>query len=387
MTTTFKIAAICTVYFPASHADVIVSRWLAPRPTDAAWGWAPRTQIAALYVAQFPANDLSSLTAEERQARRFSPGDDLARLTAREHDLPLYLTIRDALTLGGDRLAVDGVLLIGEHGEYPFNEYGQHLYPRKEFFDEIVAVFAESGRSVPVFCDKHLSWNMDWAREMVDTARRLGFPLMAGSSLPYSTRLQPPLPPNSAIQEGVGLFYVGPETYGFHSLEGMQAFVETRAGGETGIAAITTYRGDAVWAAMEQGAWSRELFEVALRACVHVKEGDVRANCQPVAFCFEHTDGLRTTYVLLEGHIQDFAFALRTAGGQIHANRWEAGDFDNFFGHFATLNHQIEEMFLTGRASVPIERTLLTTLSIATAMHALATPGVRIPTPQLQIAY
>ncbi|MCL6509292.1 MAG: hypothetical protein K6U78_01245, partial [Anaerolineae bacterium] len=180
-----KIAAICTTYFPTSHADVIVSRWMEPRPTDERWGWQPRTRIASLYVAQHrPNRRLIELPparwGEVPHSRELELGAPLARI----HSVPMFNTIREALTLGGHTLAVDGVLLIGEHGDYPVNSLGQTLYPRKEFFDEIVAVFRESGRCVPVFCDKHLSWNAEWAREMVATAREMGFPLMAGSSLP-----------------------------------------------------------------------------------------------------------------------------------------------------------------------------------------------------------
>ena len=398
----FSIAAICTAYFPASHADVIISRWLEPFPTDDQWGWQPHTRIASLYVDQFPPNDLSALSPDEQRARGFSKDDDLARAKSAQYKIPLYPSIRQALTLGGEELAVDGVLLIGEHGDYPFNALGQHLYPRKQFFDEIVAVFRESGRTVPVFSDKHLSWNVDWAQEMVDTAHDMGFPLMAGSSLPYSTTLQPPLPAGSQIEEGVGLFYVGSESYGFHSLEAMQAFVETRSGGETGISALTTYKGDDVWKAMENGAWSGDLFQAALETCTSARPGDIRQNCRvaepydgngsPLAFCFEHVDGLRTTHVLLAGHIEDFAFAIRARddqanGAQIHAARWEAGGPDQFHGHFGTLDAKIQEMFLSGKASVPIARTLLTTKMIAAALQALQSPSRRVETPQLSIAY
>jgi hypothetical protein len=394
----FKIAAVCTAYYPASHADVIVSRWLEPHPTDAAWGWQPRTRIASLYVAQFqPDQSLNDLPKSQWRTFGYKPGLELARPTAREYGVPLFDMIRAALTFGGDTLAVDGVLLIGEHGDYPRNDYGQILYPRKEFFDQIVAVFRESGRSVPVFCDKHLSWNIAWAQEMVETARELEFPLMAGSSVPYSMRLQPPLLPSAGIVEGVALYYVGSEVYGFHSLEAMQTFVETRIGGETGIVAITAYKGDDVWAAMDADAWSRDLFDAALTTCADVTPGDMRENCKraspydrhgsPTAFVLEHADGLRTTHVLLDGHIHDFALAVRERDGTVHANRWEAGDSDVFYAHFAALDAKIQDMFLTGQLPAPIERTLLTTMTIASCMHALDTPGVRIETPHLHVVY
>ena len=48
------------------------------------------------------------------------------------------ISVRDALVENG-KLAVEGVLLIGEHGNYPRNEKGQILYPRFEMFSQIVA--------------------------------------------------------------------------------------------------------------------------------------------------------------------------------------------------------------------------------------------------------
>ena len=56
------------------------------------------------------------------------------------------------------KLAVEGVLLIGEHGNYPRNDKGQILYPRLEMMEQIAAAFRKAGRSVPVFNDKHLSY-------------------------------------------------------------------------------------------------------------------------------------------------------------------------------------------------------------------------------------
>ena len=156
-----RIAAIVTEYRHKSHAQGIVDRFLD------GYGWEgqhyrPSVEIVSLYVDQRPAGDLS----RERAQRH--PG------------LKVYPTIAKALTRGGDRLAVDGVLIIGEHGKYPRNEKGQTLYPRYEFFQQTVEVFRRSGRSVPVFNDKHLSWNWEWAKSMVETARAMGFPFMAG---------------------------------------------------------------------------------------------------------------------------------------------------------------------------------------------------------------
>jgi hypothetical protein len=136
-----RIAAIVTTYYPASHADVIVSKFLKGFPTDEGL-IPPRAEVASMYMDQ----------VHER---------DIGMSIAKEYNVPLFPSIRQALTLGGEELAVDGVLLIGEHGDYAWNEKGQHLYPRRYFFEQICGVLATSGRSVPVFSDKHLSYN--WA--------------------------------------------------------------------------------------------------------------------------------------------------------------------------------------------------------------------------------
>ena len=116
------------------------------------------------------------------------------------------------------------MLLIGEHGNYPTNAKGQVEYPRKQFFDQIVAVFRRSGRVAPVFNDKHLSYRWDWAKEMVDTARAMKIPLMAGSSVPLAERRPPlELPGGAKIVEAVSIHGGGVESYDFHALEVLQS--------------------------------------------------------------------------------------------------------------------------------------------------------------------
>ena len=80
MTRDFKIGVVATIYYPASHADVIVSRWLEPRPEDREWGWdTPQSRIASLYVAQFPAQDVRDMALGEFERSRNRTDVDLAR--------------------------------------------------------------------------------------------------------------------------------------------------------------------------------------------------------------------------------------------------------------------------------------------------------------------
>jgi hypothetical protein len=165
-----KLAAVVTVYRKYSHAQHIVDRFLDGYGWNGAYHHPPMDLIS-LYVDQMPREDLS----RERASRH--PG------------LKIYPTIAEALTCGSSKLAVDGVVVVGEHGDYPRNEKGQTEYPRYRFFEEIVKVFHTSNRSVPVFNDKHLSWNWTWAKQMYDTSRSMGFPFLAGSSLPVTWRI------------------------------------------------------------------------------------------------------------------------------------------------------------------------------------------------------
>ena len=113
----------------------------------------PRHYVHSLYVDQTPDNDLS---------KEIWQGTSASGSTR---------SVEDALTAGG-KLAVEGVLLIGEHGNYPLNDKGQILYPRYELMEEIARVFRKVGKSVPVFNDKHLSYTFAKAQEDARLAAR-----------------------------------------------------------------------------------------------------------------------------------------------------------------------------------------------------------------------
>jgi hypothetical protein len=70
---------------------------------------------------------------------------------------------------------VDGVVIVGEHGEYPTNLKGQWMLPRWWIYQQVIQVFEQSKRSVPVFNDKHLSISWDEAKWMFDKSRELNF--------------------------------------------------------------------------------------------------------------------------------------------------------------------------------------------------------------------
>ncbi len=377
-----KIAIVATVWTYLSHAQHMGDRFLVGYPRDGRWH-KPPLDVVSLYVDQRPDGDLS--------AKR-----------AGEHGFTVYPSIAKALRRGGDRLAVDAVVIIGEHGNYPRNAKGQILYPRFEFFQQVVKVFEQDGRSVPVYNDKHLSYRADQAARMVADSRRLGFPLLAGSSLPVTWRLPPvEIPRGSVVEEALMVGVGGSDAMDYHALEAMQCMVERRKGGETGINSVQLIEGDAVWRAGDQGAWSKRLLEAALsRSDSLLGETELDSRLQdlsnngqlpklvknPSAYLIEREDGLRTTLLMLNGAIQDYNFAARLQGGEVVSTQFYLPPTPNV-GYSALLVGAIEEMIMTGRAPYPVERTQITSASLDRLLDSKIQGHRRLETPDLKIRY
>jgi hypothetical protein len=377
-----KIAVVTTAYYYLSHAYHVCGRFLNGYLRDGKMHY-PDFGVAGMYVAQQGPNDLSKEHAQK-------------------HGFPLYPDIASALTLGGDKLAVDGVLLIGEHGDYPINEKLQKLYPRYEFFQKIVDVFQKSGRSAPVFCDKHLSYDRKKAREMAETARKMGFPLMAGSSLPVTWRRPELELPLGARLEGALVASRGEiEIYGIHALESLQCMVERRAKAEQGVAAVRCLEGDAVWKAGDDGLWSWDLLEAALARSPSLNVGDIRDNCRqfspppnrptfpkgPLAFLVEYRDGFQAAALLLNGHVDDTTFVAKLADETKPVSTLLELPPPPGAGFLQALAVKIEDFLTTGTPSQPLERTLLTGGVLDVALGSRIREGKRLETPDLDIAY
>jgi hypothetical protein len=362
-----RLAAITTAYFKYSHADDIITKFIE--------GYAiaerihqPHCRVVSLAIEQFPATDIG-------------------RGMAARYGIPLFDAPGKALTLGGDRLAVDGVLLVGEHGDYPHNAKGQQLYPRRRLFEEVVRVFRRSGRSVPVYNDKHFSYSWENARWMYDQSRALGFPMMAGSSVPVAWRL-PPLALGAGVKldGALALGFGGLEAYGFHTLELLQSFVERRAGGVTGIKAVQCLEGDAAWEAARAGRWQPELLQSALRRLPGARVPEVsdlpRADPHAVVFLIEYADGFSAAAYVSRGLAAEFGFAARVRGAAEPVSTWCLLNKPQR-DHFSFLCNHIEVMFRTGRPSYPVERTLVVTGALAALMDSHADGSKRIETPHL----
>jgi hypothetical protein len=387
-----KVAALASVYYYLSHGYHIVGRFID--------GFMVHDDTGSRLHK--PAFDVASLFIEQ-----VVPGSDLGQAKAREHDIRLSPTIADALTLGTGNLAVDAVLLIAEHGEYPYNDRLQKLYPRARFFDEVLKVFKATGRTVPVFIDKHLSYSRAEAQQMYDQAKALNVPLMAGSSLPVTWRLPAlEIPLGRRFKEVVVASRGDLEIFGFHALETLQCMAERRdlGGKPQGVVAVTCLEADAVWQAGDKGVWSWELLGHALGRSHSRNPGDIRQNTKdykppagpkgdlqtkfrhPVAFIVEYADGLRATVMILNGHVDDTTIAAKIEDGSgresiVSTLMYLPAPPGACF--FDPLVLRIEDLFRTGKSPYPVERTLLTGGILDVVHQSRAVGHKRIETPDL----
>ena len=380
-----RLAVVTTEWRSHSHAWHMAERFLNGYPVKGRWH-RPPLEVVSAYVDQTPQKDLS-------------------RDRAKEFGFTIYPTVAETLRCGGKQLAVDAVLLIGEHGNYPKNELGQTQYPRYELFKQITDVYRADGRAVPVFNDKHLSWKWEWAQEMVAISRELKFPFLAGSSLPVTWRMPAvEMPSGADVQEVMSVAMGGVDSYDFHALEVIQCMAERRRGGETGVKAVQALRGDAVWAAMEKpnwlaGGWDPTLFAACLARSHTLAQppngshryptpAQMRAFVKdPVAYRIEYVDGLRATMFLLNGLVGDFTFAARLRGqAEPLSTLFHLPPTPNVV-YSAALMAQAERMFVTGKAPYPIERTLLTSGILAAALQSRGADGQRLATPHLAVKY
>lgn len=379
---TKKLAIVASTYHYLSHAYHICGRFLYGYLRDGKMHY-PDFGLAGMHVEQ-------------------QKDDDLSKELCKKHKVPLFDSIAGALTVGGEKLAVDGVLLIGEHGDYPYNAKGQKLYPRYEYFQKIVEVFRRSKQGAPVFCDKHLSFDRKKAKAMVETARQMDFPLMAGSSLPITWRRpELELPVGVKIQEAVVVSRGELEIFGIHALEALQCMVERRTKGKQGVKGVTCLQGEAVWKAGDAGMWSWELLEEALRRSPSRNVGDVRENCRhyseqpkidplrkgPVAFLIEYRDGLKATVLLLNGHVDDTTFAARIEGKKAPVSTLFYLPPPPGAAFLEALTEKIEGFLATGKPPYPVERTLLTGGILDTALESRIRKSERQETPDLDIEY
>lgn len=379
-----KLAGVVTAIWEYSHPQHILDRFLD------GYGWngrfhQPNMDLVGLYVDQRAEGDLT-----RQFAQRFP-------------QLKLYPTIEEAVTLGTGKLAVDGIVVSGEHGIYPHNALGQAEQPHYRFFQSIVDVFRSSGRSVPYLNDKQLaSWSFPHSLDMVNTSKKLGFPMTGGSSLPVTWRVPSvEFPDGAKVREAMSVCYGGPDSYDYHALEAIQCMVERRQGGEAGVEWIQAYRGDNFWQAYANGVWPHALVKACLARSFTLTSGfrlyrDVYPAMEqmkqlvrdPFAYRYRCRDGLMCTMIMMNGLLYDFNFAADIVGrAEPFSTQMYSpgpnGQIQTLADFFNPLVHNAEVMFETGKAPFPIERVLMSTGLTIAGVKSLFNGQVRVETPEL----
>jgi hypothetical protein len=358
---------------PRSHADWIVTKLL-----DGYW-WQgahtpSRVDVVSVYIHQF---DTSGLGQKICKAK----------------NIPIFKTVGEAVTLGGKELAVDGVVIVAEHGDYPTNLKGQWMLPRWWIYQQVMRVFEKSKRSVPVFNDKHLSYSWDEAKWMFDKSRELNFPLTGGSSIPvYFRKPEIELENDTPIKASVVLGGASDEGALFHCVDVLQAFVERRKGGETGVRSVQCIRGPETWKWTERNPWAGNLLE-AVRKNFNLKQGHFQDIAQPNVCIVEYNDGTKAAVFSAE----DVGW---TYAGEIEGRKDPAiismlgwpGPFSQYHASNAQP-HWITEMMVTKKEPFNAERLLLSTGIVSYNMESnwengrYADVGRRMETPFLNMSY
>ncbi len=363
------VTGILTTYFKGSHSDVLIGRLLEGWKIDGGVG--PALKLSSLYIDQ-------------------TVNTEFGRELARKYNIPIFETIEGAVTVGTKGIPIDGVLSIGEHGDYPRNELGQDLYPRKKFFQEITDTFRKYGKVVPVFNDKHLGPSWDDTLWMYQRSKEMKVPFMAGSSLVVGYRDPDMTVPMSCDMESAfAIGYAELDRYGIHTLEFLQCMVERRKGGEVGVKAVQCLSGAAIWGAIDKGAINASLIDAVAAVSLKADGASVRSanGANDHLFLVEYYDGFVAGALMTRGFAQSISAGVKIRGSdQPLAARAEERTVPRH-PHFGFLLHAVERMIHSGKPTYPVERTVLTSGILDRVLNSKAQGGIRLETPELAIAY
>jgi hypothetical protein len=369
-----RIAVLATYWGATrSHAD-----WLVTKLIDGYWwqgAYTPsRVEVASLYLHQ---HDTSLLGQKVANAK----------------GIPIFKSVGEAVTLGGKELAVDGVVIVGEHGDYPKDLQGRWLLPRWWIYNQVIEVFEQSKRSVPVFNDKHFSYNWNESKWMFDKSRELGFPLTGGSLLPvYYRKPEIELDNDTPIKHSIVVGGASDEGAIFHCIELLQTFVERRKGGETGVRWVQSIRGPEALNWIEANTWASKLLN-SVAASFDRQAGYFQENQRMNICIVEYNDG--TKAAIIGSQEPGWTYAGEIEGRDepvIVSLLGFPGPFDQYHASNAQP-HWITEMMVTKKEPFNPERLLLSTGITNHYMESnwengqYSAVGRRVETPFLDMNY
>jgi len=357
-----RIAVIAPAYQLGSAAQDLVDRFLVGYPNGGEWH-KPHTKVVSLCVELKGDGDVS--------AKR-----------SKDFGFPIFKSAAEALRAGGKQIGCDAVLIFGDKAKHSGQAY----------YEQVRRVFEEEGRGVAVFLHGQPARGIAEARAMRESATKLKFSLMAGTHLPLVFRLPDlELSHGCELEEAIAVSWNG---MSFAALEAMQAMVERRKGGESGVRAVRMLSGEAVW----QAGWNKELLTAALsrsdtpqgltlldgRTQDLIGSGELQKLAKDAA-CYEveYRDGLTARLMMLDGAIRDTNFAARVKGAGLQSCQF----FEPPLTASAGLAANVQQLIATGRAPVPFERSMLVCGILESCAESKQKGGARVETGSRGVSY
>lgn len=263
---------------------------------------------------------------------------------------------------------------------------------------QLTATLTHAKPGTPCFVFGALATNLAAARTVVALAAARQVTLASGTTLPTTWRLpQVDLPVNAPVDEALIVVQGASPLAELHALDGLLPVLEHRAGGEHGVRQVKFLSGRELWRAGDRREWSWPLLSAALSRS-DSPQGDTildgrtqdlvglglvpKLATNPRGWLIEHTDGVRTTLLALDGVVADFNFAVRLAdGNNISAQLLRAPVPAQ--EHYSQLAATLEDFFRTGTPPWPAQRSLLTAGLLDACRQTTAQPGVWLRTPEL----
>jgi hypothetical protein len=167
------------------------------------------------------------------------------------------------------------------------------------------------------------------------------------------------------------------------------------------VRSVQFLEGKSLWRAGDKGLWSWPLLAAAISRS-NTPQGDPvldgrtqdlvglglvpKLARNPRGWLLEHSDGLRTALLVLDGVVADFNFAVRAQDGTVvSAQLFRAPPPAE--QHFSRLTAVMEDFFCGGQAPWLVERNLLIAGLLETFGKPSSRTGRRVETPELNIAY
>jgi hypothetical protein len=383
-----RVSAIITEYWEISHADVIITKMLEGFSMDG-YKYTSSIEVVSMYVDQFPENDMSRSISEK-------------------YNIPIYDSIEEALLCGGNNFDLDGIIIIGEHGDYPVSELGRVLYPRRRFFEECLNVMLKYDRIVPVYSDKAFAIEKEDIEWIYKQIKKYDIPFFSTSVIPFARQYPGILaPPEGApILKILAFEMYGPffavhpavdypshrtlehafDYASYHTMEVVQSIAEKRAYGETGVECVRVLEGKEALDKLLGATWNKLYRKLGM--FINLVNVDTFPSQVKNPFLFEvdYVDGLKAALFYSESDARETPVVYQMyEDSEPYCTNFIMQGRKPYI-HFGKLVLLIEKFIHTSRPPFPVERSYLTA-GITDAFFRALKSKKEVQTPHLKVKY